>query len=89
MSSSASFQRRLHCVMLSGQSLCNYVPRLGLPVLVPFIVAAEGYTAAQQATLLAAFFPGCESTRPAPRPASALRAFVCRPWCRPLLGRDI
>ena len=82
------------CLLLSGQSLCNYVPRLGLvspptalpslrfrgcllcsvfrslrlrlsltcarlqPYIVPFIVADRGYSDAQRAQLLAAFFPG-------------------------------
>jgi len=108
-------ERRVMCLLLSGQSLCNYVPRLGLvspshsrsirsdfcseaacsvffsllsslapacrlclrrsvfrslrlrlsltcarlqPYIVPFIVADRGYSDAQRAQLLAAFFPG-------------------------------
>jgi MFS family permease len=91
MALATAMQRRVQCLLLSGQSLCNYVPRLGLPYIVPcvasvdrqrlrqrlraallppaltssrgrcarrFIVADMGYSAAQAASLLGAFFPG-------------------------------
>ena len=91
MALATAMQRRVQCLLLSGQSLCNSVPRLGLPYIVPcvasvdrqrlrqrlraallppaltasrgrcarrFIVADMGYSAAQAASLLGAFFPG-------------------------------
>ena len=44
--------------MLSCQMVCNYVPRLGLPIIVPFIVKDMAFSAGEAASLLSAFFPG-------------------------------
>jgi putative effector of murein hydrolase LrgA (UPF0299 family) len=45
-------------VLIGSQALCTYVPRLSLPLLVPFLVQEYGYSEAARARLLGAFFPG-------------------------------
>eukprot|EP01043_Picozoa_sp_COSAG02_P032982 COSAG02_NODE_2229_length_9437_cov_7.217205_2_plen_564_part_00 len=44
-------------VLLGLQALCIYVPRLAMPLLVPFICNEYGFTEMAQARLLGAFFP--------------------------------
>ena len=41
MASATAMQRRVQCLLLSGQSLCNYVPRLGLPYIVPCVASVD------------------------------------------------
>eukprot|EP01043_Picozoa_sp_COSAG02_P033858 COSAG02_NODE_2333_length_9117_cov_5.841428_9_plen_641_part_00 len=44
-------------VLLGLQALCVYVPRLAMPLLVPFICNEYGFTEMAKARLLGAFFP--------------------------------
>lgn len=48
----------LMCVMLALQSSSNHLIRGSLPTLVPLIAAAGGYSDAERAMMLGAFFPG-------------------------------
>ena len=52
-------RRKLVYTMLSGQLLCNFSIRYMLAPLASVFIAAEyGYSEAQKAALLGAFFPG-------------------------------
>ena len=44
-------------MLMNGSSAANWVPRWGLPSLIPFILQAQGFPEASTATLLGAFFP--------------------------------
>ena len=44
--------------LISGHALINHTLRAALPSLIPLLVDALHYTAAQRALLLSAFFPG-------------------------------
>ena len=50
--------RLFMCVMLALQSSSNHLIRGVLPTLVPLIAAANGYSDAERAMMLGAFFPG-------------------------------
>jgi hypothetical protein len=63
-------------MLLGLQALCIYVPRLAMPLLVPFICDEYSFTAAAQARLLGAFFPACEPGKSAAHCCVRLRV-VC------------
>ena len=46
-------------LMIAGQGLTNWVPKTSLPSLIPLMATSFGWSDAQKATLLSAFFPGC------------------------------
>ena len=50
--------RLLQYSLVGGQIFSNYVPRLAIPSVVPFLVREYGYTDLQRARLLASFTPG-------------------------------
>jgi hypothetical protein len=52
--------------MLHTQFIINYVSRLSVPYLVPFLARDFGYTSLQCSTLISAFVPGCPSSPPSP-----------------------
>lgn len=51
-------ERVLQYSLVGGQIFSNYVPRLAIPSVVPFLVREYGYTDLQRARLLASFTPG-------------------------------
>jgi sugar phosphate permease len=55
---STKSQRMMQYFMVGGQIFTNYVPRLAVPYIVPFMVAEFGFTDLQRASLLSAFTPG-------------------------------
>ena len=65
-------------MLMNGSSAANWVPRWGLPSLIPFILQAQGFPEASTATLLGAFFPVRAHL---PRPEHQ-RTPADRPRCR-------
>ena len=54
----ARSQRLRVYMLLSSQHLCNYMSRLAIPFLVPFIVRHNGFSHVETARLLSSFIPG-------------------------------
>ena len=58
LAASTRAERLLQYSLVGGQIFSNYVPRLAIPSVVPFLVREYGYTDLQRARLLASFTPG-------------------------------
>ena len=64
--------------LLAAQPLTNWVTRGAIAPLMQFIVAEMGFSAAQKALLLGAFYPGSLVTQCAPAPPRPPRALPPR-----------
>lgn len=58
LATSTRAERLLQYSLIGGQIFSNYVPRLAIPSVVPFLVREYGLTDLQRAGLLASFTPG-------------------------------
>ena len=56
-SAAAPAQRTGVHILVALQALCIYVPRLAMPLLVPFLTEEFGFSEAAAASCLGAFFP--------------------------------
>ena len=59
IAASSRADRLLQYSLIGGQIFSNYVPRLAIPSIVPFLVREYGFSDLQRARLLASFTPGC------------------------------
>ena len=64
-------ERLLQYSLVGGQIFSNYVPRLAIPSIVPFLVREYGYTDLQRARLLASFTPGYVLTQVWEQPSAS------------------
>ena len=58
LTASTRRERLLQYSLVGGQIFSNYVPRLAIPSIVPFLVREYGFTDLERAGLLASFTPG-------------------------------
>ena len=58
LAASTRGERLLQYSLVGGQIFSNYVPRLAIPSIVPFLVREYGFTDLERAGLLASFTPG-------------------------------
>ena len=58
LATSTRGQRLLQYSLVGGQIFSNYVPRLAIPSIVPFLVREYGFNDIERAGLLASFTPG-------------------------------